>query len=214
MDREQIRMVVALFVVAIVAVTLLALTDIVTREPIAEAQRQALHKALSQVLPGHSNDPQQDVLSVEKDGSVVKVYPAKDKLGELTGLAWEVVAPDGYAGSIRILTGFRPDGRIHAIRVTDHKETPGLGDWIVKDSDWLANFTGRNLDDTDWRVKKNGGDFDQFTGATITPRAVVKAVKRSVEFFNDQHQVILQRLAEQNALPATGTDKVSHGVTK
>jgi len=211
-DRDQVRMVIALFVVASVAATLLALTDIVTREPIAEAQRQALHRALAQVLPAHSNDPQNDVLEVDKDGSIVQVYPAKDKLGQLTGLAWEVVAPDGYAGSIRILTGFKPDGRLNAIRVTSHKETPGLGDWIVKDSDWLANFVARNLDDTDWRVKKDGGDFDQFTGATITPRAVVKAVKKSLEFFKERNQLILQRLTEQHALPASAAEKSTHGV--
>ena len=213
-DRDQIRMVFALFVVAIVAVTLLGLTDIVTREPIAQAQRQALHRALAQVLPTHSNDPQDDVLTVEKSGQVVQVYPAKDKLGNLTGLAWEVVAPDGYAGSIKILTGFRADGRLHAIRVTNHKETPGLGDWIVKDNQWLDSFVGRGLHDTDWRVKKYGGDFDQFTGATITPNAVVNAVKKSLEFFNEQHQLILGRLAEQNQLPVTGADKSSHGVAK
>jgi len=200
-DKDQMRMVLALFVVAVIAAAVTGLTDIFTREPIANAQRQALHKALLQVLPTHSNDPQEAMITVENTA----IYLAKSGNGALTGLAWEVVAPDGYSGSIRILVGLRPDASIHAIRITRHRETPGLGDGITKNAPWLASFFGQTLDSTTWRVKKDGGDFDQFTGATITPRAVVKAVKAALIFFRQHEQVILARVSEKHQ-----KEKVSH----
>ncbi|MDQ6999345.1 MAG: RnfABCDGE type electron transport complex subunit G [Mariprofundus sp.] len=204
LDKDQIHMVIALFVVAAIAAILLGLTDMITREPIAAAQKAALHKALQQVLPQHSNDPQGDKIVLDTDGSLLDIYPAMDKTGSITALAWEVIAPDGYSGSIRILVGVRPDGRIYAIRVTDHKETPGLGDGIVKNHSWLASFMDQSLSSKKWKVKKDGGDFDQFTGATISPRAVVKAVKGALVFFNSHKQVILARLQKQESTPATG----------
>ncbi|NWF36037.1 RnfABCDGE type electron transport complex subunit G [Mariprofundus sp. KV] len=193
-DRDQMRMVLAIVVVAVLAAGILGVTNILTREPIARAQKEALHKALAQVLPQHANDAQADSFNVD----AVAIYPAKDGLGNVRGFAWEVVAPDGYSGSIRILVGLEPEGAIHAIRVTDHRETPGLGDGIVKNSDWLQNFSGRVLEGSNWKVKKDGGDFDQFTGATITPRAVVKAVKGALAFYNSQRQVILNAVEQQN----------------
>ncbi|MFQ5518382.1 MAG: RnfABCDGE type electron transport complex subunit G [Mariprofundus sp.] len=192
-DREQVHMVIALFLVAAIAAVLLGLTDIVTREPIAAAQKKALHTALQQVLPEHANDPQLDVITIGAADSAVQVYPAKAANGDVLGLAWEVVAPDGYSGSIRILVGLKRDGHIHAIRVISHKETPGLGDGIVKNNSWLGSFVQQGLDSKIWKVKKDGGDFDQFTGATITPRAVVKAVKGALEFFHAHQQDMLAR---------------------
>lgn len=189
-EREQIQMVVALLAVAVVAVLFLGLTDIVTREPIAEARKAALHKALVQVLPTHANDPQADLITLKPAKSEVsgkqeekQFYPAKDAEGEIIGLAWEAIAPDGYSGTIRILMGVLPDGSVHAIRITDHRETPGLGDGIVLNAAWLSSFIGRTIENTRWKVKKDGGEFDQFTGATITPRAVVKAVRNGLELF-------------------------------
>jgi len=196
-EREQWQMVVSLCVVAVVATLLLGLTDMVTREPIAAAQRQALHRALQQVLPEHANDPLDDVVTIGADA--VPVYLARDGQRRIVGAAWETVAPDGYAGSIRILMGVEPDGRIYAIRVTDHRETPGLGDGIVHNRPWLDSFIGRALDSVRWAVKKDGGDFDQFTGATITPRAVVKAVHRGLEFYRTYRQSILAAGDESRA---------------
>jgi len=190
-DKDQFHMVLALLLVAVIAAALLGITDIFTREPIAQAQKEALHRALVQVLPAHANDPQAEQLNIGSDDSTVHIYPAKDANGKLTGLAWEVVAPDGYSGSIRILLGLRPDASIQAIRVTDHRETPGLGDGIVRNTAWLGSFVGKALAGTHWAVRKDGGDFDQFTGATITPRAVVKAVHKGLEFYRDQRQLIL-----------------------
>lgn len=190
-NREQIQMVVALVVVAVVAVLFLGLIDMVTREPIATAQKEALHRALVQVLPEHSNDPLTDAFDVEIQGSSVRFFPGRDKTGSITSLAWETSAPDGYSGTIRILMGIYPDGAVHAIRVTDHRETPGLGDGITRNSDWINSFTGKRLGTARWAVKKDGGDFDQFTGATITPRAVVKAVKKGLEMFKANREKLL-----------------------
>jgi len=196
-EKDQLQMVLALFLVAVIAAALLGVTDMFTREPIAMAQKAALHRALEQVLPAYANDPQNDEVEVGSDNEeVVHIYPGKDEKGKLTGIAWEVVAPDGYSGSIRILLGLHPDGSIEAIRVTDHRETPGLGDGIVKNVAWLASFAGKSLLGTAWAVKKDGGDFDQFTGATITPRAVVKAVRRGLEFYQARHQAILDAIGK------------------
>ncbi|MES0372576.1 MAG: RnfABCDGE type electron transport complex subunit G [Mariprofundaceae bacterium] len=196
-EREQIQMVLALLAVAVVAVLFLGLTDIVTREPIAEARKAALHKALEQVLPSHVNDPQSDLITLstsdKRSGKVETklFYPAKDADGNTIGLAWETIAPDGYNGTIRILMGVLPDGSIHAIRVTDHRETPGLGDGIVLNRVWLDSFRGRTMENSRWAVKKDGGEFDQFTGATITPRAVVKAVRGGLDIFKTNREKLL-----------------------
>jgi len=192
-EPEQIKMVMALLLVAVIAALLLGLTDIVTRAPIAEAEKAALHKALEQVLPEHANDPLEDVIDIKPVGSSEskQFYPARNGQGEIGAMAWEVVAPDGYSGTIRILMGLLPDGSIHAIRITSHRETPGLGDGIVHNSRWLNSFAGRTLENVRWGVKKDGGEFDQFTGATITPRAVVKAVKHGLELFQNNRQALL-----------------------
>lgn len=197
-DREQIHMVIALFVVAVIAAAILGITDIYTREPIAQAQKEALRKALQQVLPQHGNDAQADQLVFGKKEETVTIYPAKSKTGDVIGIAWQVVAADGYAGSIRILVGIKPDGAVYAIRITDHRETPGLGDGIVNNDSWLASFVDQRVDSINWKVKKDGGDFDQFTGATITPRAVVKAVKGALDYYQGNNQQILQALKQAN----------------
>ena len=122
-------------------------------------------------------------LMVLAQAGKVTLYLARDGTGRVVGAAFETVAPDGYSGNIYILVGMDRDGRVHAIRVTNHHETPGLGDGIVKNHKWVNSFAGKGLTGTRWAVKKDGGDFDQFTGATISPRAVVKAVKKALEFY-------------------------------
>jgi len=111
------------------------------------------------------------------------------------------VAPDGYSGSIKILIAVYADGSLSGVRVISHKETPGLGDKIdAQRDDWILQFAGLSLSSPDksrWKVKKDGGDFDQFTGATITARAVVNAIKRTLEFF-EANQDKLFIPAEEN----------------
>lgn len=188
-SRETVMMVVALTLVTVVSAALLGLTDQITRDPIAAAQREALHRNLEQVLPAHANVPMDDVVHLA--GSDTPYFVARDAAGQVLAFAWEVIAPDGYSGSIRILIGVQPDGALHAVRVTDHHETPGLGDGIVQNHAWIDFFSGKTLSNVRWAVKKDGGDFDQFTGATITPRAVVKAVHKGLEFFAAHRDALL-----------------------
>lgn len=111
-----------------------------------------------------------------------RVYIA-EKNGTPVAAVMEAAAPDGYSGAIQLLVGADFNGTVLGTRVTEHHETPGLGDKIERRlSDWITHFSGKSIqgaNDSRWAVKKDGGDFDQFTGATITPRAVVNAVKRA-----------------------------------
>ncbi len=203
-DKAQQKIALTLFVVGLVSATLLAFVDKWTAGPIAEAQRQALHQSLLQVLPEHANDPLQDMfLFPMSKQENLKVFPAKDKKGVVVAYAWQQVAPDGYSGTIKVLMGVRVSGEVAAIRVVFHKETPGLGDGIVKNTAWLNSFIDKTLSNAKWLVKKDGGDFDQFTGATISPRAVVKAVHQGLIFYKTNQADMLKRAHA----PAMNMDK-------
>ena len=119
-------------------------------------------------------------------------YLAK-KNNILQAVLIESIAPDGYSGEINILTAIRSDGEIIGTRIIDHKETPGLGDYIdQKKSSWISNFNGMSLHnrtDPDWRVKKDQGTFDYKAGATITPRAVIKSVKNTLLFYKENREL-------------------------
>lgn len=125
-----------------------------------------------------------------------KIYTAK-KAGNLTAYALQATAPDGYSGNIVLLLGLTPEGKVLGVRTLAHKETPGLGDKIeTRISDWIYSFNDKvfSLDDESrWAVKKDGGEFDQFTGATITPRAVVNNVRHTAKW-------VLTELNQQPAL--------------
>ncbi len=199
-DQEQRKIALSLFVVALVSALLLGIINQLTKEPIAKAKREALHKSLAQVLPEHSNDSLKDMflypLSAQQQ---LQVFPAKNKSGKLIAYAWEQVAPDGYSGTIRILMAVTIKGEIAAVRVTEHRETPGLGDGISNDMTWLNSFVHHTLHSIKWAVKKDGGDFDQFTGATITPRAVVKAVHQGLTLYQHHKDSFLKTLAIKEA---------------
>jgi electron transport complex protein RnfG len=193
-DHAQRKTAFALFVVALLAASMLALVDQLTKEPIAKAQRDALHKSLIQVLPEHHNDSLQDMFEIVlSEQNSIQLFPAKNKQGNITAYAWEQIASDGYSGTIRILMGVRVSGEVVAIRITDHRETPGLGDGIRKNDTWLNSFMDKTLNNVKWEVKKDGGDFDQFTGATITPRAVVRAVHAGLVFYQENQNAILAK---------------------
>ncbi len=175
------RMTLALFTVCVIGAIILALVDRATRAPIAEQQRQEVLRALDSVLPPHTNSADQDSRTVVVgDGSQVVLYLAR-RGDNVVGTALAVTAPDGYSGDIDIMVGIDRGGRISGVAILSHAETPGLGDKMTTDRDWLPWFRGRSLTDTQWGVKKDGGDVDQFTGATITPRAVVGAIHRALE---------------------------------
>jgi electron transport complex protein RnfG len=178
---------------ALTGTGVMAFTNYHTKDIIAANQRQVLIRSLTSVLPNvqYDNDIFNDVITVvdrDKLGSKkpLSIYRARLK-GEPRAAVITAVAPNGYNGPIKIIVGIKQDGVISGVRVVDHRETPGLGDAVdVERSDWILSFNGRSSQNTSpaqWYVKKDGGEIDQFTGATITPRAVVKAVHNSLQYF-------------------------------
>lgn len=164
-----------------------------TRAPIEESERQARLELFQQVLPAalHDNDLLKDTAIVVAGGELgnrdeTLAYRAR-LAGQPTAVILEATAPDGYSGDIKLLVAVRTDGSIAGVRVVAHKETPGLGDYVdIAHGDWIKNFDGQSLaktSDDAWRVKKDGGSFDYMAGATITPRAVVKAVHKTLKYF-------------------------------
>lgn len=165
------------------AAALLAGGNLFTAEEIRLRAVEDLQASLTQVIPDtiHDNSPVADAVTV----GGAKVYRAL-RAGKVTGVAFES-AGNGYAGEIRVIMGVDAEGRILGVRVVKHAETPGLGDKIEPaKSDWILRFAGLSLGDPPedrWKVKKDGGPFDQFSGATITPRAVVNAIRDGLKFF-------------------------------
>lgn len=181
------RLVGVLTAICIGAAVALALVYSATKEPIAEQKLQKLLRSLRSVLPPFDNEIDRDTkeldLGVDARGNPVKktLYFAKQE-GKPVGTAFQMTAPDGYSGDIVILMGVDPEGKITGIEIVSHKETPGLGDKIVKES-WRNQFKGKSLTIGRLDVKKDGGEIDQFSGATISPRAVVKAVKEGLKLY-------------------------------
>ena len=176
----------------------------VTKEPIAYQKKLEMIKSLEEVLPGLDTDPDSFYLDMEReDGTPVRVFRSRSDGGDtVAGAAFEVVAPDGYSGNIYIMMGVLPDEKLGGIAILSHAETPGLGSPIAEES-WKGTFKGRSLDNTDFRVKKDGGEIDQLTGATISPRAVTGAVKKGLVWFTDNKDDILD--ASKGAAPADTT---------
>jgi electron transport complex protein RnfG len=207
------RNAVGLALFALVTAGAIAVAQVTTAERIEHNIRMAQARALNELVPAgtYDNDILEDTLGVvgstfnqqllgplaEKD----KIYLARSE-GKVNTVILPVVAPDGYTTVIKLLVGIHADGTLAGVRVTEHRETPGLGDKIdLKKSDWVLSFAGKSLTnpgEDGWAVKKDGGQFDQFTGATITPRAVVKAVKLAQKFFAQHKDQLLNP-------PAAGT---------
>lgn len=189
------RLVLALTLITVGAGLLLSLVESLTREPIAEQRRLETLRALQTVLPAFDNSPDADTVQLvygqDKKGRELKRTFFRGRLGsEISGVAFPVVAPDGYSGNISIMIGVDTGGTIIGLEILSHTETPGLGDKITRD-EFKGQFKGKALPGVDWRVKKDGGDFDQITGATISPRAVVKAVQSGLQFFREHQQDVL-----------------------
>jgi len=181
---------------ALVAGTLLAGGSRLTTDTIAQREAEDLNASLAQVIPTelHDNDLLQNVIEIDIGGRKRRVYRAT-KTGRITAVAFGSEAY-GYASTpISILMGIDRKGAILGVRVLSHAETPGLGDKIEeKKSDWIFSFNGKTLADPGnkgWAVKKDGGIFDQFTGATITPRGVVRAVRAGLDFFASKRKELL-----------------------
>ena len=174
-----------------------------TKDKIDEVMAAQQRELLLQVIPqDYFNNNLLESAVIPQDKNLVgiqKIYFAK-KDGNVSAYAYETTAPDGYSGDIRLLVGLDPKGEILGVRVIEHHETPGLGDKIeLRISNWILNFTHQSINEhnlNEWAVKKDGGKFDQFSGATITPRAVVNQTKRSALIMLN-NQALLQQLSTQ-----------------
>ncbi|WP_047045121.1 electron transport complex subunit RsxG [Vibrio mexicanus] len=176
-----------------------AVTHYLTQDKIHQQEQAQLLSVLNQVIAPdqHDNELYQACTLVSDPmlgtNENMPVYLATLN-GEPNGLAIEAIAPDGYNGRIKLIVGMDNQGVVTGTRILAHQETPGLGDKIdLRVSNWITSFTGKTVteDNQDsWAVRKDGGQFDQFTGATITPRAVVKAVKNAVMFVEDNRDTI------------------------
>ena len=192
-----IRTALILFVFVIIFTALLSGVYLWTKPAIEASAIAEKMKLINEILPGSEYDnalledttsiPATKALNLDEPSTV---YRAR-KNGAPAALVIEAIAPDGYAGKIRLILAVRTDGRIAGVRVTQHKETPGLGDYIEPKKDknkskpWIMQFVGMSLTEVtarDWKVKKDGGRIDYHAGATVTPRAVSKAVFKAVEW--------------------------------
>ena len=183
----------------IVGTGLVALVNMGTIDRIAANERDALLRNIRELVPNsdYDNEILDDTIQLSAPDALgssepVTVFQARKK-GQPVAAVLTVIAADGYSGEIKVLVAIRADGSLAGVRALSHKETPGLGDGIeIKRSRWVESFNGKSLFDPkpeQWGVKKDGGVFDQFTGATITPRAVVKAVYKALLYFRDHRSL-------------------------
>ena len=194
---------------AVLTTNIIAGTYLGTRERIAKSQRKAAEQALLEIVPAerHNNSMLDDTYAVNSDTQGLglagdkQIFVAR-RDGEIVAVIVPVVAPDGYSGSIELIVGINRDGSIAGVRALAHRETPGLGDKVdLHKSDWILAFNGKSLGNPrpeKWAVKKDKGVFDQFTGATITPRAVTAAVQRALEYYAAHRSELLELAEEDN----------------
>jgi len=175
------NMVLTLFIVTLVASSTLGLIYKVTKKPIEQGKLEKKTQAIRNVVPDFTNQPLEEAYTTEIDGMDITLYPAK-KEGKLVGVAVSTITTKGFSGEIKLMVGFKPDGTINNIAVLDHKETPGLGDKMEKSkSDWSLQFNGKDPENFELYVQKDGGDVDAITASTISSRAYCDAVRRAFE---------------------------------
>lgn len=193
---------------ALLCTAFIASTFLGTSDEIAEQQRQARLRALYEIVPTtvHDNDLLQDNMPFFEEGLGHRreqlLFLAK-RGGKPRALIYPATARDGYSGDIRFIVGVNvDDNSIAGVRVIEHRETPGLGDGIeTRKSDWILGFNGKRLGNPPlqrWAVKKEGGDFDAFTGATITPRALVQSIALVLQYHEQHGKNLVQALMQQN----------------
>jgi len=192
--KHTLKTIVTMIIFTLVGTALLAYIFEITRVPIEASEKEARLALFIQILPESAYD---NALLTD----IVELAPSK-LLGnrssttaniatfhhQAAGVILEAIAHDGYSGDIKLLIAIRSDGSLSGVRVLTHKETPGLGDYIdIAHGKWIQLFNNESLTKTPanlWQVKKDGGKFDYMVGATITPRAVVKAVLKALTFFD------------------------------
>ena len=191
--KHATKTAITLVAFAFVGTAMLAYIFNITRAPIEANEKEARLALFKQILPesAYNNDLLKDNVEIAPDDLLGNRLPAVANIaklnGKTAGVILEAIARDGYSGDIKLLIAIRADGSISGVRVLAHKETPGLGDYIdIAHGNWIKLFNDESVDKTpgaQWLVKKDGGKFDYMVGATITPRAVVKAVYKALQFY-------------------------------
>ena len=204
---------------ALIGTALLAWIYQLTHDPIARSEEAEKLRLVTQIAPAefYDNDIIKDTTELAADkllGNDDTTIAYRGRLKDQPSIAvLQVIAPDGYSGKISLIISIHSDGKIGGVRVISHKETPGLGDYIeIAKNKWITVFDGKSLDDpkdNEWKVKKDGGQFDYMAGATITPRSVVKAVHKALQYFA-QHR---DELFKQRP-PAKGEAATNQGEKK
>ena len=208
---------------AMVGAALVGLTFKQTEDDIKHNEKLTLLRQLNTIIPAelYNNNLLLDTIIINPHtllGTKEKTlaYRARKNKKDVAAV-FSSIAPGGYNGPIHLLVGVFADGRLAGVRVVKHRETPGLGDAVsITHSDWVLDFDKKSLDNPDskqWKVKRDGGVFDQFTGATITPRAVVKAVHDALLYFK-QHQTELFKVTSTNADINVNANKSAIGKLK
>lgn len=198
--RHAARTSAVLTIFAIVGTALLAATHLATKDVIAATEEKAKLALIGQILPPslYDNDILKDAATIPPapllgTSEPTQVYRAYEN-GKPSAAVLEAIAPDGYGGKIKLIVAVKANGAVSGVRVISHNETPGLGDYIeIGKSKWINVFAGKSLSnytDQDWKVKKDGGKFEHMAGATITPRAVVKAVHKALQYFAENRTTI------------------------
>lgn len=187
--KELFKMVLVLTLICLLGGVLLAVVNDVTREPILQAAQKEKATAIMKVLPPCDNDPLEDAVTVDGAQGAQTFYVAR-RAGAFAGAAFVVTSSEGYGGDIDVMVGVAADDTVQAIEILAHKETPGLGARI-KEPGFLARFAGQSVPGTHWAVMKDGGDIDQITAATISSRAVTKAVKAGLDVYTSHKDDLL-----------------------
>lgn len=182
-ESTFLNMLVVLILIALVAGFLLGYVNEITLEPKARVQQERKMNALKQVLPEFDNNLLEDQIKLATEGDSVEVFPAF-KGEELVGIALEGKSEKGFSGLVKTMVGFKPDGKIFKIAVTEQKETPGLGT-KMKDDKFKQQFEGQSPETFDLRVKKDGGQVDALTGATISSRAFIETVEDAYDNYKE-----------------------------
>ena len=196
---RMIKIPLILCIITLLTSGLLMISEALTHEKIAEQKKILLLASLKQLIPdaSHDNDLTQSTLTLNEPDKLGHRNEKQAYIGflreELSIVAIPITSQTGYSGDIDLIVGIKANGEITAVKILEQHETPGLGDLIeAHKSDWLMQFPGKSLSklsEKQWQVKRDGGEFDQITGATITPRAVVKAVHQALKYFKENKQL-------------------------
>lgn len=198
--KHAVKTAITLVAFAFVGTAMLAYVFDITKTPIEASEKEARLALFKQIMPDntYNNDLLKESVEIAPNEQLGNRQPTIANIAKLdnktVGVILEAMAHDGYSGDIKLLIAIRVDGSISGVRVLTHKETPGLGDYIdIARGNWIKLFNDESVNKTPaelWHVKKDGGKFDYMVGATITPRAVVKAVLKALQFYDANKQTL------------------------